>query len=131
MSHAAFIEHMGVPVAHWFIIWDSVMREDPQNLDSVLSHTGWNVKSSDNWELYDIIARFKRWNCMKVVLSKVPIKYLQYRYRAEKALPLPAHSTTLMQLLRDEAYKRGFINVLLRLFNLPDDMIIEVWEFLL
>ena len=123
-----FEPSIGVPIAHWFIIWDSVMREDVDNLEAVLSLTGWSVKSSDNWELYDVIARFKRWSCMKVVLSKVPVEYLRYRYAAERGLP---YGKVLMGLIRKEAHKRSYITVVLQVLNLPDDIIGVVWSYLL
>ena len=123
----SLIDHFKVPIGRWFAIWDSVMQEDAENLDAILSYTGWNVKSSDNWQLYDIIARFKRWSCMKIVLSKVPIEYLQYRYAAERGL---SYGKVLMRLIRLEAHKRSFITTSLQVLNLPDDIIGVVWTYL-
>ena len=115
-------------MARWFIIWDSVMSADAYNLEAVLNDTGWNVKSADNWELYDIIARFKRWNCMQVVLSKVPVEYLRYRYEKERSL---SYGKVLMGLIRSESHKRSYIKVLLQILNLPDDIIGVIWEYLI
>jgi len=128
MSVTHWLTSAKVPMAHWFLIWDSVMSEDTAGLDSVLSHTGWNVKSYENWELYDIIARFKRWECMKVVLAKVPLGYLKYRYAKELSLP---YGNVLLGLIRAEVYKRGYIKVLLQVHKLPDDIIREVWQYLI
>ena len=126
-SHASLIKHIGVPMARWFIIWDAVMAADAYNLEAVLDDTGWNVKSADNWELYDIIARFKRFGCMEVVLSKVPVEYLKYRYEKERSL---SYGKVLMGLIRTESMKRSYIKVLLQILNLPDDIIRVVWDLL-
>lgn len=127
-SHISLVKHVGVPMARWFIIWDAVMTADTFNLEAVLSDTGWNVKSGDNWELYDVIARFKRWGCMRVVLSKVPVQYLKYRYEKERNL---SYGQVLMGLIRTESYKRSYIKVLLQILNIPDDIIGVVWEYLI
>jgi len=88
---------------NWLTLWDSIMNSDTTTLSSTIDYTGWNVKSNDNWDLYNIIARFKRWECMQVYLTKVPLWFLKYRYSQEVGIPF---SKRIRAMIRQEAKNR-------------------------
>lgn len=110
--------------AIWLSLWDSLMNEDPFNFSKGLDQ--WGLEPSrDGWEIYDIVARFKRWKCMRVLLARVPLKYLKTKHAYEAILP---YGKPLRKLIRREAYKRSYILVLLTRLPLPLEIIREVWK---
>jgi len=106
------------------------MNEDPLNFEYSLNL--YRLKeSSDGWQIYDIIARFRKWKCMRILLAKVPIEYLKTRYEKERRLP---YGKALQKLIRKEARKRSYIMVLLQRVHtkyLPTDIVSEIYTYIL
>lgn len=92
------------------------MNKDYFNLSCALDQTGWSICSPDKWTLYDIIVRFKRWDCMRVYMSKVPLDYLKYRYQLRIRLGIRT-------LIREEAIKRSWVFITLARLPLPLDIV--------
>ena len=86
----------------WLTLWDSIMKSDASTLSSSIDYYGWD-RRQDHWQIYDIIARFKRWKCMQVYLTKVPLWYLKHRYAQEVGIPF---SKRIRAMIRKEAKNR-------------------------
>ena len=117
----------------WLSLWDSLMNEDPLNFEHSLNLYRSNEyyclgSGSDGWQIYDIIARFRKWKCMKVLLAKVPLEYLKTRYVKEATLP---YGEALQKLIRNEALKRSYIMVLLQVKYLPTEIVSEIYTYIL
>ena len=110
---------------YWMTLWDSVMKNDTQTLNKTLDLSGWQVESNDHWELYDIIVRFKRFDCIQVYLTKVPYWYLKDRWFREEKLN---YGKLLRGLIRDEAHKRAHIKALISTLHIPDIANI-IWSY--
>ena len=101
------------------------MNRDYFNLSCALDETGWAITSPDKWTIYSIIVRFKRWGCMRVYLSKVPLQYLKYRYQ----LAFPDWEYT-RPIIREEANKRSWVFITLARLPLALDCIRTVVSYL-
>ena len=120
----------------WLSLWDSLMNEDLLNFDKNLDLyasvglCGLTARP-DGWQIYDIIARFRKFKCMRILLAKVPFEYLKIRYEKERSLP---YGQALQKLIREEAQKRSYIMVLLQRVHtkyLPTDIVSEIYTYIL
>ena len=129
------------PLVHFADVWSAIMDEQPKALGPLLDKYGWELRNTENWEVYDIIVRFKRWDCLKVYLSRVPLWYLKIRYEAEHKLlsfrqgkgGITKYCYMLKKYIRDEAHRRAVAKALLlsTRVQLPTDLvsIIVAYEY--
>lgn len=86
---------------------------------SPILDTHWNKRSPDGWELFGIFVRFERWNCLGLLLTKVPDSYLDTMYHTEKGFE--SYSIIIKIVLnhiRAEVLRRVLMDT-----NLPTDII--------
>lgn len=130
MSYISTVLKLGMKSPLWLSIWDALMANDLKNLDSTLDYSGWHVTSSDDWELYDIIVRFKRYDAMVVYLSKVPYWYLIEK-RFQVTRNWPGCRAVLLPIIKKEVYKRAYIRLLLGKLSvyIPLEVVNYIWSY--
>ena len=130
MSYISTVLKLGMRSPLWLSIWDALMANDLKNFDSTLDYSGWHVISSDDWELYDIIVRFKRYDAMVVYLSKVPYWYLLEKWFLSTR-DWPACHHVLKPIIKKEVYKRAYIKLLLGKFSvyIPTEVVNYIWSY--
>ena len=103
----------------WYTIWKyMIQREDTDMISSILDKH-WDMKSPDGWSLFEIFVRFERWDCLGLLLTKVPETYLDTMYHAERGFE--SYSIIIKIVLahiRAEVLRRVLMDT-----NLPTDII--------
>jgi hypothetical protein len=103
----------------FYTVWQLMIRRDIVALSAILDKH-WNTRSPDNCELFDIFTRFERCECLRVLLTKVPVTHLDTHYENEARFELTSmYSQVILEMIRAEILRRS----LMHSTNLPTEVI--------
>ena len=118
MSYIQTVRNFGAMSPYWLVLWDSLMADDLENFNNTLDYAGWNA----GYDLYTLLIRFKKNDCLVVYVTKVPLWFLKEQYFG---------CLSGRRYIRDEAYRRKYIKLLLDKWLGVSDLVTYIWTYII
>ncbi len=119
MSYIQTINKFGAMSPYWLVLWDSMMADDLENFNNTLDFAGWNT----GYDLYTLLLRFKKIDCLVVYVTKVPLWFLKEQYFAG----CPSGHRYIVY----ESYRRTYIKLLIDKWIGVSDLVSYIWTYII